>query len=355
MHATQPQGGACPEPTRRYDGKPETSTDRRYFDLCQSDHAAELYGQSELDHDRLPTTDGFIAWCARQATAADGYVVTESGLHALAASQGDDECGEEPVTAGRVLQSAALYLERHGWIQGAYYDPSATCFTPAACLVGAIGMVCYGGPVDAPAQHFDNPGFLDFEEAVLHLDRYLLVADGSESYEFNDAKGRTPQQVTHALREAAETPAENLVDAIRAINATNAHQAESAKLLIPQGIWDEAAEQVDHPHSPGTLFGCPACEAECFCTGDQTRCVHCALAEQVTANSDDAEPTYRDSVSEIYERLGVGDGDGITECPDCGRHVPVIEGRVAIHVRHPSTATGTCDGSDAALPGGDVR
>ncbi|GAB1693429.1 hypothetical protein [Krasilnikovia sp. M28-CT-15] len=282
MHATQPQGGACPEPTRRFDGGPETGTDRRYFDLCQSDDAAEVYGQTELDHDRLPTTDGFIAWCARQATAVEGYVVTESGLHALT----DAETGEEPVTARRVLQSAALYLERHGWIQGAYYDATTGSFLPPACLVGAIGMVCYGGPVDAPAQHFDNPGFLDFEEAVLHLDRYLLIEDGSESYEFNDTKGRTLQQVTHALREAADTPAEELIDAIRAINAKNTETAETAKLLIPRRIWGE---------------------------------------------------------------------DGITECPDCGRHVPVIDGRLATHVPHPGTPADSCVSGDPVLLGGDGR
>jgi hypothetical protein len=74
-------------------------------------------------------------------------------------------------------------------------------------------MVCYGGPVDAPAQHFDDPGFLDFEEALLHLDRYLMVEDGSESYEFNDAKGRQAEDVCRVLRDAASRPAEELIDA----------------------------------------------------------------------------------------------------------------------------------------------
>ena len=128
-----------------------------------------------------------------------------------------------------MLRSAALYLERHGWIQGAYYDTTATVFTPAACLVGAIGMVCYGGPVDAPAQHFDDPGFLDFEEAVLHLDRYLLVEDGSESYEFNDAKGRRVEDVTDVLRQAAAPPAEELIDALRAIDAQNARHGRPGR------------------------------------------------------------------------------------------------------------------------------
>jgi hypothetical protein len=100
-------------------------------------------------------------------------------------------------------------------------------------------MVCYGGPVDAPAQHFDDPGFLDFEEAVLHLDRWLLVEDGSESYEFNDAKGRRVKDVLRVLREAADTTADELIDAIRAIDQKNADIAAIAQQLTPCGIWGE--------------------------------------------------------------------------------------------------------------------
>src|SRR4051794_27103396 len=249
MHATQPQGGACRESTRRFDGKPETAIDRRFFDLCQSPDAAEFYQQNELDHDRLPTGDGFTAWCAKQAADPAGYVVTESGLMALEAAPAE----EAPGTAGSVLRSAALYLERHGWIQGSYYDATAQTFTPAACLVGAIGMVCYGGPVEAPAQHFDDPGFLDYEEAVLHLDRYLLVHDGSESYEFNDAQGRRVEDVLHVLRQAADTPADELIDAIRAIDATNAEIAVLVDLLKPAGVWGEASPEDRCPSCDGPL------------------------------------------------------------------------------------------------------
>jgi hypothetical protein len=173
---------------------------------------------------------------------ADGdYVVTDAGLKVLA----DAGPSEAPGTAARVLRSAALYVERHGWIQGAYYDATAQTFTPAACMVGAIAMVCYGGPVDAPAQHFDDPGFLDFEEAVLHLDRYLLAEDGSESYEFNDAQGRRLEDVTRVLRDAASRPADELIDAIRAIDARNAQTAVLVDLLKPRGLWDDPATSAD--------------------------------------------------------------------------------------------------------------
>ena len=109
------------------------------------------------------------------------------------------------VTPARTLRAAALYLTQHGWIQGNYYDQAATVFTPAACTVGAIGMVCYGGPVDAPAQHFDAPEFADFEAAVCYLHRFLSTEYGIETaYEFNDANGRAFADVVRVLNEAAD-------------------------------------------------------------------------------------------------------------------------------------------------------
>src|SRR3954452_24451861 len=192
MHATQPQGGACPEPHQTLDGASQNLlagllTNPACFGFWLSDAVA---GQVPPNPE-------------------DGYAVTDAGLAALTESEAEDvPATEAPGTAARVLRSAALYLERYGWIQGSYYDGTSAMFTPPACLVGAIGVACYGGLVDAPAQHFDDPGFLDFEEALLHLDRYLLVEDSSESYEFNDVRGRTVDQVTEMLRNAAARPAD---------------------------------------------------------------------------------------------------------------------------------------------------
>jgi hypothetical protein len=45
--------------------------------------------------------------------------------------------------------------------------------TPPACTVGAIAMVCYGSPVQAPALMFEHPGFASFEAAVSYLDSTL--------------------------------------------------------------------------------------------------------------------------------------------------------------------------------------
>jgi hypothetical protein len=103
----------------------------------------------------------------------------------------------------RTLREAARYLARHGWIQGCYYDMTATVFTPAACMVGALAIVCYGGPVEAPAEMFDHPGFADYEAAITWLDRHLLDRHGVISYEFNDAKDRTAVDVLIELLSAA--------------------------------------------------------------------------------------------------------------------------------------------------------
>lgn len=112
-------------------------------------------------------------------------------------------------TPARTLRDAALYLTRHGWVQGAYYDATGGSFLPPACWVGAIGMVCYGGPVDAPAQNFDDPGFGDFEAAVAYLE-YFLRARGlvdeeyGTAYDYNDAKDRAKAQVLFTLHVAAD-------------------------------------------------------------------------------------------------------------------------------------------------------
>ncbi len=247
MHATQPQGGTSPHAHNHTDttadrfvallGDPEAfrlNIAQQMTAAAAAKESAPVVSSTGGPDLTAMSQEEFYHWARGDKPATtDGYVVTDAGLHAL--TETDDV--QAPGTAANVLRSAALYLERHGWIQGAYYDDTARVFTPAACMVGAIAMVCYGGPVDAPAQHFDDPGYLDFEEAVLHLDRYLLVHDGTEAYEFNDVRGRTADDVIRVLRQAADTPADELIDALRAIDATNTDVAAIAELLKPSGIW----------------------------------------------------------------------------------------------------------------------
>ena len=109
------------------------------------------------------------------------------------------------VTPARTLRATAVYLARHGWVQGCLYDPSATVFTPAACWVGALGMVCYGGPVDAPAVNYEDPGYGDFVAAQQFLQKYLKATRGDEGlYSFNDVRGRTREEIIAVLNEAAD-------------------------------------------------------------------------------------------------------------------------------------------------------
>ena len=174
MHPTHQQAAPLANPTRRFDGKPETDADRRFFDLRESGYTGSI--------------------------DQDGNAVAELAIPPA----GVTPALADVVTPAVTLRAAALYLDRHGWCQGSYYEQTATLFTPAACTVGAIGMVCYGSPVDAPAQHFDDPGWGDFEAAVAFLDRYLIGPYDLDVYSFNDAHGRTAEQVTTALRSAAD-------------------------------------------------------------------------------------------------------------------------------------------------------
>jgi hypothetical protein len=109
------------------------------------------------------------------------------------------------VTPAQTLRDAALYLRRYGWIQGCYFDQSATVFTPAADVVAAIGFACYGGPCEQPELNYLDPGFGDFNYALLVLSDYLQRCYGTnDPYAFNDAKGRRAGEVTKVLEEAAD-------------------------------------------------------------------------------------------------------------------------------------------------------
>ncbi|MEH1055892.1 hypothetical protein V6U89_11850 [Micromonospora sp. CPCC 206171] len=119
-----------------------------------------------------------------------------------------NQVAEQVTTPARTLRDAALYLSRHGWTQGAYYDATSGSFTPPACLVGAVGMVCYGGPVDAPALNHADPGYPDFafalDVAEAQIGHTNPDPEHCDAYGFNDAPGRTADQVIALLRAAAD-------------------------------------------------------------------------------------------------------------------------------------------------------
>jgi predicted RNA-binding Zn-ribbon protein involved in translation (DUF1610 family) len=142
--------------------------------------------------------------------------------------------------------------------------------TPAACLGGALAMVCYGRRVDAPISLADSgePGSDGFVAALNVLDGFVLEEMGfDDSFEYNDARGRSAEEVMTTLHMAADR-------------------------------YDEVSH-VAIPHMSGELFDCPACAAACYCAdvadiGFQC-CVRCALEAEAET-------------------------DGVTyRCPDCGR------------------------------------
>src|SRR5438105_3512078 len=83
--------------TRRVDGLAETDADRRFFDLRQSGYTGPI--------------------------DQDGHPVDQLAMAPAPAAV---------VTPASNLRAAALYLDRHGWIQACYYDQTATVFAPAA-------------------------------------------------------------------------------------------------------------------------------------------------------------------------------------------------------------------------------
>jgi len=202
MNATQnpiPEPAGTTPVTRRVDGRPESDADRRFFDLRESGYLGPI------DQDGSAVADP--VWYERCAVCdvEFPYRGSPDPLCGTCQWQADGNDMPDDTTPARVLRDAALYLDRHGWIQGAYYDATGGSFTPPACMVGAIGMVCYGGPVDAPALNYDDPGFASFAAARDWLDGYLCasLAYDIDAYGYNDHTGRTADQVLGILHGAA--------------------------------------------------------------------------------------------------------------------------------------------------------
>ncbi|WP_426505396.1 DUF6197 family protein [Dactylosporangium sp. McL0621] len=208
----------------------------------------------------------------------------------------------------QTLRDTRLYLQRHGWNQGEYYDATAGLFTPPACLVGAVGIVCYGGPVDAPAQMFDDPGFGSFEQAVGFLDLYLFHRFGLNVYGYNDVKGRTCDDVLAMLEQAATAvrtgmfpmccnrfmssdddsitvgclgesePYVGLWHDCRTCGSAlevECHDPDVRERLVTR--YRRQAETACHDgmsHQPGASDRCTGCDMYCYCTAEFTCVAH---------------------------------------------------------------------------------
>jgi len=201
----------------------------------------------------------------------------------------NSEVAYEPVTPASVLRAAGGYLHHFGWHQDDLFnDPDQP--TPAACPLGAIRMAVIGTP-EVRAEHNRTGVLAAFDRAVGVFADHLVNTYGVDPVggvtaacagvvftgdleqtviRWNDHPDRIASHVIAALNGAADE-----WDRIHPATAEDtASQREPA--------------HADYPHHPGTLYDCPACEAECFCNPGYG-CVHCAI-EADTAELDEDLP-----------------------------------------------------------------
>ena len=92
----------------------------------------------------------------------------------------------ERKTARDVLRHAALIIEERGWVQRVLSNAEGQ-----VCALGAIYTAATGEAYGAPDRYCD--------EAAEALSEHV----GADIEDWNDAQGRTAEQVIAALREAA--------------------------------------------------------------------------------------------------------------------------------------------------------
>ncbi len=115
----------------------------------------------------------------------------------------------------KVLRRAARYLDRHGWTPTGLYDVHSGCLLKCRChftgtypasILGGIRVGVFGQPrwyltaTDEPARHA-------YTTAVEWLNTYLIAIGHAgrhaSVFDWQTAPGRTPTQVSDALRAAA--------------------------------------------------------------------------------------------------------------------------------------------------------
>jgi hypothetical protein len=120
------------------------------------------------------------------------------------------------MTPAELLRGAALYLTRHGWLQGDFFDLLAEAAFPPACSLGAINICAHGRPIlgsddTAEDAHTDAAirairmfaASLDPEYAATAGTPYGTSAIDVVS-DWNDHDGRTLDDVITALTDAAD-------------------------------------------------------------------------------------------------------------------------------------------------------
>ena len=130
----------------------------------------------------------------------------------------DDEPGMTPAD---LLRGAAVYLKRHGWTKGQFFEQLADTDGPfvPACASGAIMTVAHGQCVPNGIIRYDettDPNAAAAARAMRVFANWLdsdYISDSVEvlpvSYldvigDWNDDKGRTLDEVVQALTDAAD-------------------------------------------------------------------------------------------------------------------------------------------------------
>jgi hypothetical protein len=124
--------------------------------------------------------------------------------------QGEVEIDE----VGKILLDAADYIELYGWCQKAYQN--------------GLGNVCIMGALLHVVQWPDHLQGWEITGILPRLTKYLGVTRVDN---WNDAPGRTNEQVVAALRGAARTPA-----TARAIFQTTKYRTSWASQLAPSKL-----------------------------------------------------------------------------------------------------------------------
>jgi hypothetical protein len=118
-------------------------------------------------------------------------------------------------TTATVLDRAADYLIRYGWVPSGLYDPHVGCTARCAChrtgtypasIIGAIRYAVHG----APRWYFaslDGQALHDYTAAVEWLNTYLIAIGHAglhaPIFAWQTTPGRTVFDVTDALHHAA--------------------------------------------------------------------------------------------------------------------------------------------------------
>ena len=115
------------------------------------------------------------------------------------------------VEPAELLHAAALYLKRHGWTQGEFFDLLSDQPFPPACAAGAITIAAYGRCIADSLFDLDDPAN---DDAIRAMRLFAGWLDGTyDPYEtsaidiigdYNDHETRTVDEVVDALRTAAD-------------------------------------------------------------------------------------------------------------------------------------------------------